>query len=31
VSIDQGAIRGSRRGNPAIYTGLLDPMRIGDD
>src|SRR5215207_7932718 len=25
VSIDQGAIRGSRRSNPATYTGLLDP------
>jgi len=24
VSIDQGAIRGSRRSNPATYTGLLD-------
>src|SRR5258708_3160219 len=27
VSIDQGAIHGSRRGNPATYTGLLDPIR----
>jgi excinuclease UvrABC ATPase subunit len=27
VSIDQGAIRGSRRSNPATYTGLLDPVR----
>ncbi|MFF5259844.1 ATP-binding cassette domain-containing protein [Actinomadura viridis] len=27
VSIDQGAIRGSRRSNPATYTGLLDPIR----
>ena len=26
-SIDQGAIRGSRRSNPATYTGLLDPIR----
>ncbi|WP_447006815.1 ATP-binding cassette domain-containing protein [Saccharothrix isguenensis] len=25
--IDQGAIRGSRRSNPATYTGLLDPIR----
>ncbi|GAA1650749.1 excinuclease ABC subunit UvrA [Nonomuraea maheshkhaliensis] len=27
VSIDQSAIRGSRRSNPATYTGLLDPIR----
>ena len=27
VSIDQGAIRGSRRSNPATYTGSLDPIR----
>ena len=27
VSIDQGAVRGSRRSNPATYTGLLDPIR----
>ena len=27
VSIDQGAIKGSRRRNPATYTGLLDPIR----
>jgi excinuclease ABC A subunit len=27
VSIDQDAIRGSRRSNPATYTGLLDPIR----
>jgi excinuclease UvrABC ATPase subunit len=27
VSIDQRAIRGSRRSNPATYTGLLDPVR----
>jgi excinuclease UvrABC ATPase subunit len=27
VSIDQGAIRGSRRSNPATYTGVLDPVR----
>ncbi|UXM89903.1 excinuclease ABC subunit UvrA [Paenarthrobacter sp. JL.01a] len=25
--IDQGAIRGSRRSNPATYTGLLEPIR----
>jgi len=25
--IDQGAIRGSRRSNPATYTGILDPIR----
>jgi excinuclease UvrABC ATPase subunit len=31
VSVDQGPIRGSRRGNRATYTGLLDPMRIGVD
>ncbi|MFJ4473801.1 ATP-binding cassette domain-containing protein [Streptomyces xanthochromogenes] len=27
VSVDQGAIRGSRRSNPATYTGLLEPIR----
>jgi len=27
VSVDQGAIKGSRRSNPATYTGLLDPVR----
>ncbi|MDQ2655147.1 MAG: excinuclease ABC subunit UvrA [Chloroflexota bacterium] len=27
VTIDQAAIRGSRRSNPATYTGLLDPIR----
>src|SRR5262249_2857079 len=27
VSVDQGVIRGSRRGKPATYTGLLDPIR----
>jgi excinuclease ABC A subunit len=27
VLVDQGAIRGSRRSNPATYTGLLDPVR----
>ncbi len=27
VSIDQGAVKGSRRSNPATYTGLLDPIR----
>jgi excinuclease UvrABC ATPase subunit len=27
VLVDQGAIRGSRRSNPATYTGLLDPIR----
>ncbi|MGX5359394.1 ATP-binding cassette domain-containing protein [Kocuria sp. KH4] len=27
VLIDQSAIRGSRRSNPATYTGLLDPIR----
>jgi len=27
VAIDQVAIRGSRRSNPATYTGLLDPIR----
>jgi len=26
VSVDQAAIRGSRRSNPATYTGLLDPI-----
>jgi excinuclease UvrABC ATPase subunit len=26
VAIDQGAIRGSRRSNPATYTGLLEPI-----
>ena len=27
VSIDQTAIKGSRRSNPATYTGLLEPIR----
>jgi len=27
VRVDQGAIRGSRRSNPATYSGLLDPIR----
>lgn len=27
VSIDQGSIRGSRRSNPATYTGMLEPIR----
>ncbi|MFD5214813.1 ATP-binding cassette domain-containing protein [Microbacterium sp. NPDC058345] len=27
VSIDQSAIKGSRRSNPATYTGLLEPIR----
>jgi excinuclease UvrABC ATPase subunit len=27
VSVDQGAIRGSRRSNPATYTDLLEPIR----
>lgn len=27
TAIDQGAISGSRRSNPATYTGLLDPIR----
>src|SRR4029077_18965516 len=27
VSVDQTAIKGSRRSNPATYTGLLDPIR----
>lgn len=27
VPVDQSAIRGSRRSNPATYTGLLDPVR----
>jgi excinuclease UvrABC ATPase subunit len=27
VCVDQGAIKGSRRSNPATYTGLLDPIR----
>ncbi|NJD28577.1 MAG: excinuclease ABC subunit UvrA [Chloroflexi bacterium] len=26
--IDQSAIRGSRRSNPATYTGILDPIRV---
>jgi excinuclease UvrABC ATPase subunit len=27
VTVDQAPIRGSRRSNPATYTGLLDPVR----
>ncbi len=27
VAIDQGAIRGSRRSNPATFSGLLEPIR----
>src|SRR4051794_17485445 len=27
IVIDQGAIKGSRRSNPATYTGLLEPVR----
>jgi excinuclease UvrABC ATPase subunit len=27
VTVDQSAIRGSRRSNPATYTGLLEPVR----
>ncbi len=27
VAVDQSAIRGSRRSNPATYTGLLEPIR----
>jgi excinuclease UvrABC ATPase subunit len=27
IAVDQGAIRGSRRSNPATYTGLLEPIR----
>ncbi|MCX2184290.1 excinuclease ABC subunit UvrA [Streptomyces sp. SKN60] len=27
ISVDQGAIRGSRRSNPATYTGMLEPIR----
>ena len=27
VTVDQGAIRGSRRSSPATYTGLLEPIR----
>jgi excinuclease ABC A subunit len=27
VAIDQAAIKGSRRSNPATYTGMLDPIR----
>ena len=27
MTVDQGAIKGSRRSNPATYTGLLDPIR----
>ena len=29
VAVDQSAIRGSRRSNPATYTGMLDPIRKG--
>ncbi len=28
VAIDQAPIKGSRRSNPATYTGLLDPIRV---
>src|SRR5690606_25445392 len=27
VTIDQSAIKGSRRSNPATYTGMLEPIR----
>ncbi|GAB3994849.1 ATP-binding cassette domain-containing protein [Nocardioides marmoraquaticus] len=27
VAVDQGAIKGSRRSNPATYTGVLEPVR----
>ncbi|MFD8276276.1 ATP-binding cassette domain-containing protein [Streptomyces flaveolus] len=27
VSVDQSPVKGSRRSNPATYTGLLDPVR----
>ena len=27
MTVDQGAIRGSRRSNPATYTDLLEPIR----
>jgi len=27
VAVDQSAIRGSRRSNPATYTGMLEPIR----
>jgi excinuclease UvrABC ATPase subunit len=27
VAVDQAAVKGSRRSNPATYTGLLDPIR----
>ncbi len=27
VTVDQGAIKGSRRSNPATYTGMLEPIR----
>jgi excinuclease UvrABC ATPase subunit len=27
VATDQGAIKGSRRSNPATYTGLAEPIR----
>ncbi|MCC9069824.1 ATP-binding cassette domain-containing protein [Arthrobacter cryoconiti] len=27
ITVDQGAIKGSRRSNPATYTGMLEPIR----